>query len=543
MKVRFPFILKAYFSCILLSLGTSVSKAEDKPNVLFIICDDLNYVVQGEPGRITLPTPGIDKLKRMGIQFTNAHTNVPICAPSRASLLSGLYPQTTQFYWFDNWRDNPILKTSVSFLKHFKNNGYTVYGTGKINHNGQEDYADYTQFGPKDNFGPFPSDGNPNRKHMLEHPAMSYLFDKLKLPYRWEQTFGPLSLIPEWKPDSSKGIPGYTGWTLYGKPFKYENDENRDLMPDELSAAWASDILQKKSDKPFFLALGFNRPHTPLYAPQKYFDQFPLDKIELPKYLKGDTADAAGTLANPVLYGYQRFNMLQLAGGDLLWKKWVQAYLANVAFLDDQVSKVLDALAKSPNAKNTIIILTSDHGFHMGEKAYLYKQSGWEESTRIPFIVSVPGLTKPGICTKPISLIDVYPTLADLCGLPANPNMQGNGYLLDGTSLRPLLKDPKKGTWNGPAVALTVISGKDHITAAKLPGIQPPHFSLRSENWRYILTDKGEEELYDHIKDPFEWKNLANDKAYATQKANLKNQLLKVKNTQATKKQMVQKAN
>ena len=522
---------------VLLSMILMDSYAQKKPNVLFIICDDLNYVVQPDSKRLSIPTPGIDKLRKTAVQFTNAHTNSPICAPSRISFLSGLYPQTTQFYWFDRWRDNTILKNSVSFLRHFKNNGYTVYGTGKINHNGQEEYDAYTRFGPRDNFGPFPFDGNLNKKNqLLEHPSMSYIFNKVNLPFRWEHTFGSLSEIPEWKADSSKGIPGYKGWMLYGKPYRYINDEDRDLMPDELSAAWASDILQEKHDKPFFLGVGFNRPHTPLYAPQEYFDRFPLDKIQLPKHLDGDTSDCAETLANPVLYGYQRFNQLKQAGGELLWKKWVQAYLANVAYLDDQVSKLLDALAKSPYANNTIVIFTSDHGFHMGEKEFLYKESAWEESTQIPFIMSVPGLTKKSTCTKPVSLIDLYPTLVDLCGLPANPNEKGNGYVLDGNSLRPLLNDPARGRWSGPPIALTVIPGKDHMTSAHLPGIQPPHFSVRSEDWRYILTANGEEELYDHKKDPLEWQNLAKDTRYHSQKAILKKELLKLKDNQANKR-------
>jgi iduronate 2-sulfatase len=509
----------------------SVSFSQSKPNVLFIICDDLNYVVQAHPKRISMPTPGIDRLRRKGVEFTNAQANSPICAPSRASFLSGLYPQTTKLDWFDDWRQNPILKSSVSFLNHFLNNGYNVYGTGKINHGGVEDYSAYTAFGPKANLGPFPWDGDTaKKKQMLEHPGMKYIFDSVNTPFRWEATFGPLSNIPEWKDDTVTGVPGFRGWMLDGAHFKYINDNERDLMPDELSAEWAISIINQQHEKPFFLGVGFNRPHTPLYAPQKYFDQFPLDKIQFPPHLKDDTADVARTHAPSYLYGFRRFKQLQTAGGDDLWKKWIQAYLANVAFVDDQIAKVLDALEQSPSANNTIIILTSDHGYHMGEKSFLFKQTGWEESARIPLIIYAPGITKSaGSSRKPVSLIDIYPTLIDLCELPLHPNANGNGYLLDGYSLQPLLKKPN-GKWDGPSVALTVIPGKDYMmdpTHLKKENV-PPHFSIRSKHWRYILTGGNEEELYNHRNDPLEWHNIAADPAYFSQKKDMKRQLLKL---------------
>ena len=202
-----------------------------------------------------------------------------------------------------------------------------------------------------------------------------------------------------------------------------------------------------------------------------------------------------------------------------MWKRWIQAYLACVAFVDDQVGKVLAALEASPYAKNTIVIVTSDHGFHMGEKDYLFKDSAWEESCRVPLVVYAPGVTQPGTrCNHPVSLIDLYPTLIDLCGLSKNPNADTNGYPLDGHSIRPFLKNPHRGHWKGPPVALSVIGGWGRTL----------NFSVRSRDWRYVLCENGEEELYDHTSDPHEWTNLAKDPEYAQTKKKLQKQLLKL---------------
>jgi arylsulfatase A-like enzyme len=323
-------------------------------------------------------------------------------------------------------------------------------------------------------------------------------------------------------PDPVAGTPGYKGWIIAdspsggGKPFRYVNEDDRDPMPDELSANYIKELLRKDHNKPFFAICGFFRPHEPLYAPKEYFDMFPLDEIVLPVTIKNDLEDVPSILWNdPAAYNsqwkHERFLRLINAGGTDMWKRWIQAYLASCAFVDDQVGKILDALDSSKYANNTVIVLTSDHGYNIGEKETLFKYTLWEESARVPLIISVPGLEKqhPGECTQPVSLIDLYPTLADLCELPPEPNISTNRKLLDGFSLKSLLSDPSGNNWLGPAAAITVIANTDPSAPLK-----EQHISVRSDRWRYTLCANGEEELYDHLYDPNEWTNLALKEEY-----------------------------
>jgi len=506
---------------------------QGRPNVLFIICDDLNDSVAGMGGHPQAKTPNIDRLMRRGVRFTNAHSNAPLCGPSRASLWSGLYPSTTGFY--KNWphfRKNPILKDARTMQEHFMATGYDVYGTGKVLHHKdwkiwkRED--GFNGFGIRPSHGPWAWDGSkgPDFYYGINptgHPSMPRAYrEGSKYLYR---SFGPLSDVPDVPPDPAKGAPGYKGWMLYGKPFRYVGEDDRDLMPDELSAQWAVEKLEEKRDRPFFMVVGFMRPHTPMYAPRKYFDMFPYEDIKLPPYLEGDLDDCAEILK--ASYGKQFFDRLMTHGGVKLWRLWIQAYLACVALVDDQLGKILDALEKGPYADNTIVIFTSDHGYHMGEKDNLFKLTVWEESTRVPLVVSAPGITRPGTeCDKPISLIDMYPTLIDLCGLSSNPNAKTNNAALDGCSIQPFLKNPEKGTWDGPEVALSVIYDYNAETGEKTSTGQ--NFTVRSRHWRYTLCLNGEEELYDHRKDPNEWTNLAKDPKYADIKKELWKQLLEL---------------
>lgn len=497
------------------------TSSRSRPNVLFIICDDLNDSVDGMGGHPQARTPSIHRLMSRGVQFTNAHNNQPWCAPSRASLWSGIYPFKSHYHGSGNWRQNPVLGQSVTLIEHMRKSGYAVYGTGKLFHNGQEPKDLYSEYGHDPEFGPWPWDGKERR----EHPTLNCLFETAyykNLPLLHEtppmQTWGPLSDVPEFKPDPAKGIPGYRGWRQYNAPFRYVNEEDRDLIADELCAKWAADVLSRKHDTPFFLGVGFSRPHIPLYAPKKYFDMFPAESIQLPPYLSNDTDDCARALLLADAKGLEKFRLLHAAGGEMMWKRWIQAYLACVSFADDQVGKVLNALERSPYARDTVVILTSDHGFHMGEKDYIFKNSLWEESTRVPLVIDTPGMSGGGArCDQPVSLIDMYPTIADLCGLPAEPNAGGNGYRLDGFTLRPFLENPRNGSWNGPAFALT-----------ELGAGQKAHFSIRGRQWRYTLCANGEEELYDHATDPNEWTNLASDAKFGKVKAELKRELLQM---------------
>lgn len=505
--------------------------ASGRPNVLFIICDDLNDYVAGMGGHSQAKTPNIERLMTMGASFMNAHTNHPVCAPSRASLFSGLYPRTSGLLMWGRWSDSKILRDSVSMFSHFKKNGYNVYGTGKLHHykgDHQKVWANAdgtSNFGIRPDHGPLPWDGMTRGKWLL-HPSMHrienyiYDYDEKLWRDRGEHSFAPLSEIPDWEPDPDKGIPGYKGWTLGGKPYRYVSDEDRDPMPDELSADWASRILRKEHDKPFLLSVGFMRPHTPLYVPKKYFDMYPLEDLQLPPYKEDDLEDCKEFKNLIFKYGFQRHDLYLRLGGQEMWKRCVQAYLASVTFMDDQLGKILDALEAGPHASNTIVLFTSDHGFHLGEKNYNFKLSNWEESTRVPFVVVAPEVSKTASqCAHPISLIDVYPTLIDLCGLPKNPNAGGNNQPLDGHSIRPFLTDPQKGKWDGPPVALTAIynqTKEGHVY----------HYSVRSKRWRYTLYSNDAEELYDHAEDPHEWHNLAGRAKYSQIRLELRNELL-----------------
>ncbi|QXD22628.1 sulfatase-like hydrolase/transferase [Opitutia bacterium ISCC 51] len=517
------------FLLILLTLCTSIAFGTEKPNVVFIIVDDLNDMPLQPDGKPLVPTPNIDRLKAQGVAFTNAHTNDPLCAPSRASMLFGLYPQTTSLYWFEEWRQNGIYKESVSLHDNLRDGGYSVYGTGKIYHGGQNGLFD--EFGHYGDVGPWPWDGQ-STNFRLAHPQQMYLYEgpDSDMDYQWEHVFGPLSQTPVWEADPPKNIPGYIGWRLFGKPYKYNGPDDRDLMADELGAQWSAEVISREHDKPFALFTGLIRTHTPLYAPDDYFDRFPLDSIELPKVDPNDLDDVSSALGNEELYGFRRYKMLFRHEDKDLFRKWLQAYMACVSFVDDQVGTILDAIEASPHRDNTIVFFTSDHGFHVGEKNFLYKGSLWEPGTRIPLVVAgVPGMAQGVECDRPVSLIDIYPTFNELLSLNAHPNAYGNGYELEGHSLMPFLKNPENGSWSGPDVAITTIPGKNHMLHQVYEGSLYPHFSVRSKDWRYSLASTGEEELYHHVNDPFEWKNLAHDPAHAVIKASLKSQLVELR--------------
>jgi arylsulfatase A-like enzyme len=494
-----------------------------RPNVLFIICDDLNDSIEGLGGHPQARTPNIARLMQRGVTFLNNHCNAPICAPSRDSLWSGLYPHTTRQYGFDHWKNNAILRETVMMQAHFRNHGYKVLGTGKLFHNAQEDLGLYDQFGYEANFGPWPWNGR-LPETLLEHPNMSYLIDTIpEIRLRWEQTFGPLSNIPKWTPDPAKHVPGYTGWRLYNEPFCYVDDEKRDLMPDELSARWAAARLAERHSSPFFLGVGFNRPHTPLYAPKKYFDRFPLSEIELPPYKPDDLDDMPDIVRDLCAYGFERLALVRRTGGVEMWKRWIQAYLACVSFVDDQVGLILDALDQSGYAENTVIVFTGDNGYHMGEKDTLFKATLWEESTRVPLSISAPGTSIAGARNDmAVSLVHLYPTLIELCGLPESPNLYSHGLPLDGTSLVPLLRDPASGEWDGPDAALSALRTPQPAIDRYGASIGEGQFTVRGDRWRYTRYGDGSEELFDHQRDPQEWENRAGDEQAAQNQATIK---------------------
>jgi arylsulfatase A-like enzyme len=500
--------------------------------VLLIICDDLNDFVEGWEGHPQARTPQIARLAAEGVSFMNAHSNDPVCAPCRASLFTGIYPHTSGLYSFERWDRNPVLQQCKTMMEMFRENGYRVLGTGKLLHHEKPELWD--EFGHERNHGPWPFNGiteSPNAPWdgLVAHPEVLPPFGNN--PYG---SFGPLSHIPAVPPEGD--LPGYRGWWDGYGPFQYISNEERDLMPDEKSVRWIvsqlKELEEEDQEHPFFMALGFNRPHTPLYAPEKYFELFPLEELTLPPYLENDLEDCAEGLVNGNAYpkyNYQR--LIETYGTrEAGLKPYLRAYLACVAFVDDQLGAVLDALENSRFAENTVVIFTSDHGYHLGEKELLFKHTLWEESTRIPLIVKVPGLTSPGEkCHQPVSLIDIFPTLVDLCQLEGS-NLKGErGEPLDGHTLRPLLMNPQKKRWSGPEVALSAVLSDRVKEGQDIPmKASDQHFSVRSLDWRYSLANDGTEELYDHRTDPNEWTNLAGKPSYQKKEDELHRHLLEI---------------
>jgi arylsulfatase A-like enzyme len=522
-------VLAIFISFFLACSSDTTSEATERPNVLFIICDDLNDYNADLQGYPSIVTPGIDQLASSAVSFQNAHTNVGLCQPSRNSLFTGIYPHTSKdFGWTPHFK-NPLLQNRKTFVELFKENGYQTLGTGKLLH--REVDSLWTEWGVdrRINYGPHASDGS----GLIGHPSVPEPFRSIN---NVDGSFASLEDNPRNYGNDS------AGWTYGPYPFNYQDDSSRDLMPDELHANWAIDKIREleesEDNSPFFLGVGFVKPHTPLYAPQKYFDQFPLDSIQLPVRMDNDVEDAYYSTVYPEsdvgLYYYSML-MESYPNGDDGLRLFMQAYLACVAFVDDQIAAVLDALDNSKFRDNTIVILTSDHGWQMGEKEYLYKNSPWDESTRIPLIVRDPRKNNTGFkVNHPVSLIDIYPTLVDLCNLEGSTTTNQDTLSTEGFSLTPFLEDSKNKTWDGPDGALTLLGSGINTPIEGLGFSSNPNalwhieimkelddsfvlqqnYSYRTERWRYIRYNNGREELYDHENDPYEWYNLSDKEAY-----------------------------
>ena len=421
--------------------------AESRPNVLFIAVDDLNDWVGHLGGHPQARTPNIDRLARMGVSFTKAYCSAPLCNPSRVSLLTGIEPSKSGVYG-NGERFRQKLPKALTLMQYFRIHGYTAKGGGKIFHGA-------------------------NRPGDL--PSWDFYFKASLIKSKYRQ---PANL-----PTSA--------WAPWG-PLDNEDSD----MLDAKVVNWAISELEKTHDKPFFLACGFTKPHLPWHVPRKYFDLHPLDKIVLPKTLNNDRDDlpAFGKKLAREVHDVSGPRNFAKHGEDhdmvLKYNQWyraVQSYLATISFVDAHVGRLLKTLQNSEYADNTIVVLWGDHGWHLGEKQHWRKHALWETTTRTTLIVSVPGqFQKNRLSRRPVSLIDLYPTLVELCSLPAR-----NG--LDGQSIVPLLQNPKR-KWDRP-VLITYGQG---------------NHAVRTERWRYIRYHDGGEELYDHDSDPQEWTNLAN---------------------------------
>ena len=407
--------------------------ASKKPNVLLISIDDLNDWVGCMGGHPQAKTPNIDRVAKMGTLFNNAHCQSPVCNPSRASMMTGRYPHTSGVYFLSpDLKEAPVLKNLKTMPEVFADHGYKTMAAGKIYHRGDKRF--FQEYLPTGGFGPRP-------------------------PKKISQPHGH----PLWD------------WGIF------PDDDN--VMPDMKCAKWAVDQLSQKHDKPFFMGVGFYRPHVPMFATKKWFDMHPKDKIKLPAVPSDDLNDLSQ-------YAIDLTNLEHVSPthewvtGAGQWEHAVQSYLASVTFADHCLGLVLDALEKSKYADNTIIALFSDHGFHLGEKERWAKRSLWEDATRVPVVVVAPGHKASQKTNRPAELLDIFPTLLELAGLPKDETQEGQ-------SLVPLMKNPKR-EWKHPA-----------ITSFGLG-----NYSIRSTNYRFIQYFDGSRELYDLRDDPHEWKNL-----------------------------------
>ena len=505
-------LLRLLFAVNIIIISACQSPPAKKPNVMLIMIDDLNDCIELFKGHPQSLTPNINKLAKSGTSFLNAHTNAPMCGPSRASMLMGIYPHKSGNFFMSPWFNNPVLKNTRTLSEQFKKEGYHALGTGKILHHLKR--ANWDHFENHPDYGPVVFDGT----HRLPHPDVPPPFSNIG---SIDGSLGPLTNLAGRTNAEGKPIQWIYGYQKEGThPMRYRNDEDRDPTPDEKNAAWTAEkikfLASQPLEKPFFLAVGFLRPHTPLIAPKKYFDRFPLSKIKITIKKEGDADDTF------LQVSYGQGNEFALGRGEKLFndiiesygseeeglKRWTQAYLACVAAVDYNVGQVMDALDQSSLKKNTVVVLASDHGFHMGEKDYLYKNSLWEESTRVPLIMRVPGVSIPDSKVKKVvSLIDVYPTLMDFCGLSDDTLKNEKGRALDGHSLRTLIENPEAKSWKGEKPALTVVYAGPEFKND--PTLQ--HYAIRTDRYRYILYNNGKEELYDHQNDPNEWNNLVLD--------------------------------
>jgi len=492
---------------------SSFAQKQKIPNVIFIMCDDLNDyqgIFGGHPQAIS---PNIDRLSLSGVRFVNAQSNAPVCQPSRNSLFTGVYPHDSKDYGWTPILKQPVLKNNKTLITLFKENGYKTLATGKLTHG--KPPKDWDEWGVnyKHNYGPVYNDGDKN----VAHPKVPYPYAKIGSV---DGSFGRLSTAGI--SSGERGKPGWVnGWDK--TPFRYINDNDRDALQDEKHAAWAVKKIKEleNTNQPFFMGIGFVRPHTPLHAPDKYFDMFPIEKLELSPWMKDDNSDTFwDENFKPNRKGKKLYReLLKSYNGDreLAIKHFLQAYLACVAFVDEQVGKVMDALEKSSLSNNTIVVFTSDHGWQMGEKNYLFKNSLWEESVRIPLLIKTPTTKAGSKVEQPVSLVDIYPTLVDLCNLKGTNKKNELGADLGGFNMKPLLEGK---SWMGPKGALTIVGnyGKNIAT-------EKQNFSYRTKRYRYILYSNGREELYDHAHDDYEWHNVANDKKYRKTKNRLKSEL------------------
>ena len=444
--------------------GASPPEVSSRPNILFIAVDDLNDWIEPLGGHPQARTPQLNRFAETAVTFAHNYAASPGCNPSRTALLTGLHTYTSGMYSnYQYWRE--VLPDAETLPRYFSGHGYWSAGAGKIFHHDQPDPSSWDAY--------FPS----KEKQMPDY----------RRP-------------PGVEPGQTASMPKFPD--MYGAfdwaPLDVSDEETGDYQ----SVAWVVEQLGRAHEKPFFLAAGIYRPHLPWYVPREYFDLFPLAEVQLPKALDGDLEDLPQRARDIASRGGDYHRHVVEAGQ---WRAAVQGYLASIAYADALVGRLLDALDSSPYAANTVVVLWSDHGWQLGEKKHWRKFALWENVARTVLMVRVPrgvpglpeGSAAGAVTERVTSLVDLFPTLIELAGLPLKPG-------LDGRSLVPLLRDPQLA-W--PYAAVTTYDVEE--------------YSVRTEDWRYIRYIDGSEELYDHRADPEEWRNLAADSSYESIKAEM----------------------
>ncbi len=492
------FFLPTLALCLLCALFPEQGAGQERTNVLFIAIDDMNDWVGCLGGHPQTLTPHIDALAKRGILFTNAHCAATACNPSRAAIFSGRRADFTGVWSNDS---DQLLKQHPDMLvipRAFQRAGYATLGTGKMMHGaGKDNVKIFEQsFSPEQRWSPFtaqevrytaeelPSKGTEDPRHVVTRQDR-------------QTVVLPLNRLP-----SDRKAETDDGESFDWGPLKVPDAD----MGDTQITNWAIEQLRRDSDKPVFLGVGYYRPHIPLFAPAKYFEPFPLASIELPHYSNDDLDDLSPIGKQWALDAITAGSHQTVIDHDQ-WQAAVQAYLACAHYVDHEIGRLIAALDSSGISGNTWIVLWTDHGWHLGEKQHWGKWTGWERSTRVPLVIVPPksiaadyaraGLT----CPQPVSLIDLYPTLCEVCSVNGPEH-------LDGVSLVPLLRDPQLVT---DRVVHTAFDKGNH--------------SMRSNRWRYIRYADASEELYDHAMDPHEWRNLALDATYATTLKEFRNRI------------------
>lgn len=476
--------MKIFANCLaILFLCTSpYSLAEDRPNVLFIAVDDLNDWIGCMQGHPQAHTPNMDRLAARGMLFTNAHCAAPACNPSRAAIFSGRMPNVTRVWSNDSGSIDKLYPQARYLPMAFSEAGYRTAGTGKLLHNkGQtaifQEFQTLSQrwspFGSDDvkyTKEELPSKGTDNPRHVLRDSQ------------------GNEVVLPRNRMPSDRRPNQVAGESFDWGGFDLPDSDWGDTQ----AANWAIEQLRRPKDKPLFLGVGFYRPHIPLFAPQRFFARFNDSPGVRPPYRRDDLQDLSPVGKKWAVEAITAGLHSTVVENDQ-WERAVEAYLACVTYVDHELGRILDTIDQSPYADNTLIVLWSDHGWQLGEKDHWGKWTGWERSTKVPLIVVPPKRTKKqfakagSVCDQPVSLIDLYPTLVELC------DIEGPA-VLDGDSLVPLLQKP-----SAP------------FRESTLTMFDEGNASLRDNRWRYIRYRDGSEELYDLRRDPNEWTNLASD--------------------------------